>query len=135
MLHTLVLVKIKNGGTEHFLETFLQVALIYGYFPAQFLDGDGITNMFNQDLPGHADLLPICFIMQELTGDHGFFLHAHHALHAVQQQDLRLRIDEDIFQCIRIVMVQQGVNAGAHFTAEGQDPGEGSCGAELHDIL
>ena len=83
MFHALVLVKIKNGSTEHFFKPFLQVALIDRHLSAQFFNGDRVTNMLDKDLPGHADLFTICFIVQELTGDHGFFLHAHHALHTV----------------------------------------------------
>lgn len=51
MLHPLVLVKIKNCGTEHHLESFFEIAFIDGSFSAQGPYGDGITDVLKQDFP------------------------------------------------------------------------------------
>ena len=45
MLHTLVLVKIKNRGAEHHLKALFQIALIDSYLSTQFADGDGVSDM------------------------------------------------------------------------------------------
>ena len=106
VFHALALVKIENGGAENLLEPFFKVTFIDGNLAAERFDGDGFADMFQQDLPGHDDLFPVGFICQELAGKCRFGFFSKHAIHAVQQQDLCLCIDEDIFQCIGIGMVQ-----------------------------
>lgn len=59
MLHSLALVKIKDGGAKHFLEPFFQITFVDGHFPAQFLDGDGFANMLQKYLAGADDLFPV----------------------------------------------------------------------------
>ncbi len=51
MFHTLALVKIKNGSSEKFLESFLQVTFIDGHFTAEFADGEWFTDMFKKNFP------------------------------------------------------------------------------------
>ena len=45
VLHTLALVKFKNGGTKQLFKAFFQVALVDGHLAAQFFNGNGLTNM------------------------------------------------------------------------------------------
>ena len=48
MLHTLFLVKIKNGSPKHHLESLFEIAFINGRLSAKLLDGDGVANISNK---------------------------------------------------------------------------------------
>ena len=48
MFHPLALIKIKDGGTEHFLKSFFQVTFIHGHFTAEFFNSDGFADMLYQ---------------------------------------------------------------------------------------
>ena len=106
MFHPLALVKIEDGRTKHFLEALLQVTFIDGYLPAQLLDGDGLTNLLEQDLAGSGDLFPVGLISQELVGHHINLL-VFHAIQAVEQKHLGLGIHENILQVAGIGIVKE----------------------------
>lgn len=96
MFHALALVKIKDGGAKHFFETFFEVTFIDGHFATEFLDGDGLTDMFEQNFAGPHDLFPILFVRQEFTSDIFHLLITQHTIKAIKQEHLRLRVDINI---------------------------------------
>ena len=106
MLHALALIKIENRRAKHFFKPFFQVAFIHRHLTAQFLNCDGLADMLNQNFSRPAYFFPVSFIGEEFTVDYIDFLIPDHAIHAVQQQHLHLRIDKDIFQAIGIVMIE-----------------------------
>ena len=69
-------------------------------------DGDGLTDVLQQNFPGPDDLFAIGLIGQELTVESFYFFFTQHAIQAVEQQHLHLCIDEDIFKAAGIAMVQ-----------------------------
>ena len=69
MLHPLALVKIENGGAEHFLESLFQVAFIHRHLATKLPDSNGLTNMLQQHFPCFLDLFPVRIIGKELAAD------------------------------------------------------------------
>ena len=106
VLHTLALVEIENGRPKHFLKSFFKVAFIDGYFPAEFLDGKGFTDMLQQHFPGFDDFFPVGFIRQEFALEAFYLFFSQHAFQAVKEEHLALGIDKNILQAIRIGMVE-----------------------------
>ena len=80
MFHPLVLVKIKNGGPEHHLESFFEIAFIDGRFSAQLPYGDGIADMGKQDFPCFDDLFPFVLMGKKFTGRNLIFPDGTHRL-------------------------------------------------------
>jgi hypothetical protein len=74
------LVKIKNGGAEHHLESFFEIAFIDGRFPAQFPYGDGIADMRKQDFPCFDDLLSFVLMGKKFTSRNLIFPDGTHRL-------------------------------------------------------
>ena len=58
MLHALLLVEVEYGGAEDFFETFFEVAFVDGYFAAELLDSDRVTDVLKQYFSGSIDTLP-----------------------------------------------------------------------------
>src|SRR5580698_1183189 len=83
MLHTLALVEIENGSTEHLLEAFFQIAFIDGDLPAQGFDGEGFADLVEEDLPRADDLFAVCFVCQELTLESFYLFFSNHTFEAV----------------------------------------------------
>ena len=140
MLHALALVEVEYGGAKQLFEPFLKVTFIDGHFTAQFLNGDGLTNMLEQDLAGANDLLPIGIVGQELTlegfdGLIGIFIVAQHTLKAVEEQHLHLRIDVNVFEAASKGMVKQSFQHRTGATAKGQYLGERRRMRKLEDIV
>ena len=108
MFHALVLVKIKNGGTEHHLEAFFEIAFVDGRFSAQLLYGDGIADMGKQDFPCFDDFLSLVLVGKEFTGRNLIFPDAAHRLQRIQQEYLRLGVDENIFNRIGVAVIEDG---------------------------
>ncbi len=123
MLHALALVKIKDGGAEDLFEPFFQVTFVDGHFTAQRLDGDGLADMLHQHFPGLDYFFPVGRIGQELAGKSAFFF-PEQAVHRVQQQYLRLRVDEDVLESVGIGMVQKAFNGGPCLGTKRQLPGK-----------
>src|SRR4030095_6485190 len=67
MLHSLALIKIKDGSAKHFFKPFFQVTFIDSNLTAKFLNGDRLANMLNQDLSCLCYFITISFISKKLT--------------------------------------------------------------------
>ncbi len=135
MFHALVLVEVENGSAEYFLEAFFEVAFINGHFAAEFLDGNRIAYMLDKYFTCPDYFFPVGIIIQEFTGNQVFTFFPGHAFHAVEQQDLRLGVNKDIFEAVDVIMVQQRINGHPHFAAEGKRSGKGCCMPEIKYII
>ena len=108
MFHALALVKIKDGGTEHFFETLFQVTLVNCHLPAKFPDGQGFADMLQEYFPCPDDFFPVCLVCQKLTLECVHIALSQHTFQAVKQQDLGLGIDVNVFHAPAVGMVKQG---------------------------
>ncbi len=139
MLHTLVLVEVEYGGAEQLFEAFLQVTLVDSHFAAQLLDGDGLTDMLDEDLARFHDLVAVSFIGQELAleGLDAFiaFLFAQHAFQAIEQEHLHLCIDVDILHAACEVVIQHSFQHHACSAAKVEHFGERRMMKELEDLI
>ena len=121
MLHPLALVKVEDGGAEHFLKPFFEVAFVDGYLAAELLDGERFSDMFQENLARMPDLFAVRFVGQELAAEGLHFLFSQHTVEAVKEQHLCLGIEENIFETIRIGMIQQRFDDVPDAAAEGKD--------------
>ena len=135
MFHALALVKIEDGGAEHFLEALLQVALIDSHLAAQLLNGERLADVLQKNFPGPDDLFPVGFIGQELTLESFHFFFSYHTFQAIQQQHLALGIDEDVLHAIGVAMVEKGLQHQAGPSAKREYLGKGGRMTEIQDIL
>src|SRR5688500_20170705 len=95
MLHALALVEIKYSSAEKFLKSFFQVTLVDGYFAAQLLNGDRLTDMLQKNFPGANDLLPVVFICEKLALKTFDVFIPQHTFQAIQQEHLGLSRSEE----------------------------------------
>jgi hypothetical protein len=109
VLHSLLLVKIEDGGAEYFFKPFLQVAFVHRYFTAEFFNGNGIAYMLEQYFPCLVYPVSPAFIGKELTGKGISIPFFHEAFEAVQKQLVHFRVHEDIFQRAAVAVIQQSV--------------------------
>ena len=100
MLHTLILVKIKDRRTKHHFKPLFQVTFIDSHLSAEFFYGNWIANMFQQNGPGTDDFFPFLHVGKKFTGRHFIFSTGVHRLQTVKEQYLGLRIDENILHCV-----------------------------------
>lgn len=135
MFHALALVEIKNGGPKHFLESLFQVTFIDSHFPAEFLDGNRFSDVLQQYFTCFGDLFTVCFIRQELAGKAFNLFFTYHALKAVQQQHLCLRIDVNVLQAVLVRMIQQRLNHHPDPAAKGNNFGKRRRMFELKDLV
>lgn len=80
------------------LNPFFQVAFVHGHLTAQFLNGDGVADMLQQDIPRLVNTKPAAFVCQEFAAE-PFFFFVYQAFEAVQQYLVHLGVEENIFQC------------------------------------
>src|SRR3954470_14611281 len=105
MLHSLALVEVEDGAPKHFLESLFQVTLVDCDLPAQLLYSDGFANMLQQHFPRLYDLLPVGFVCKKLATERLNVLFTNHAIHAIQQKHLHLRVNENIFEATGITII------------------------------
>ena len=135
MFHPLALIKIEDGGAEHFLEALFQIAFIDRHFAAELFDSERFADVLKEHFPGADDLFPVRFICQELTLETFHFFLTYHAFQAIEQQHLALRVDEDILHAVRIAMVQEGLQYEAGPSAERQYFGERGRMTKVQHVL
>lgn len=139
MFHTLVLVEVENGSAEKLFEALLEVTLVDSHFTAQLFDGDGLTDMLDEDLACSNDLVAVSFIGQELALE-GFdafvaFFFSEHALKAVQKEHLNLCIDINILHAACVVMIQHSFQHQAGPATKVEQFGERRRMQELEDLV
>src|SRR5690606_21340802 len=135
MLHSLALVEVEHGGAEHLLEPFLEVTLIDGHLPAQFLNCNRFANVLDQQFPCLYNLLAIGLVCKEFTIDRVQILLSHHALYAVEKQHLHLCIDVNIFKSVGVLVVEQGFNHHPRPAAERKHASERSTMPEVENVF
>ena len=90
MFHALALIKIKDGGSEKFFEPFFKITFIDRHFAAEFLDGQRLSDMLQQNFPRQNDFFTILFIGQKLALELLRVTLAQHTFQTVQEQHLDL---------------------------------------------
>ena len=119
MFHALALVEVENGGAEQFFKSFFQITLVDGNLAAEFADGKGFADMFQQDFAGQGNFLAVILIGQEFTLKSVYLILAQHTFQAVKQEHLGLGINENILEAVSITMIQYGFQHHPDAAAEG----------------
>jgi len=135
MFHSLALVEIENGRSEHLFKPFFQIAFVDGDFSAELSYRERFSDVLQEYFARLYDLFPVRLICQELTLKAFRFLLSDHAFKAVQQQHLALGIDEDVGMTARITVTEQGVQDQTGPAAKRKRFGKRGCMPEFEETF